>query len=392
MAERTKRRRLTVRTRLALSYAVLVTIAGAILIAIIAVFMGVVPTYAFGNQDLQIQVNPGALIDDTATIKVATPGDMLRVLVTVSGVALVALALVTAGVAWMLAGRMLRPLAEVNAAAKRAATGKLDHRIDATGPRDEISELADTFDVMLTELERSVDAHRRFAANASHELRTPLATTRTMLDVALATPGRPDEALLTRLREVNERSIETVEALLDLAEIEAAAPHVSSGAVDLDALAAAEVARCSEIASAHDVTVHFAHTGATGGGGGDGTGTGGLLVAGSTVLLRQLIQNLVQNAVQHNVAGGWVRVTVSSGGEGVLLRVANTGDQVAAADVERLLEPFARGKQRVGGARRGLGLSIVRAIVARHGGQLSLQANPGGGLLVEVRLPAVVSE
>ncbi|MHA3724477.1 sensor histidine kinase [Leucobacter sp. HY1910] len=378
VAELVRRRRLTVRARLALSYALLVTICGAVLITIVTVFMSVVPSYSFGATGLQIQLEPGVQLDPDAGIRVATQDDMLRVLVTVSVVALAVLALATAAVAWLLAGRMLQPLAEVNEAAKRAATGELDHRIGATGPRDEISELADTFDTMLAEIERSVEAHRRFAANASHELRTPLATTRTMLDVALVTPGGPDRALLTRLREVNERSVETVEALLDLAEIEGTGQGAPAELVDLVPLVAGEASRCSDLASAHDVTVQVATR----------APDQPAPVRGSAVLLRQLVQNLVQNAVQHNVPGGSVQVEVSREGEFAVLRVSNTGAELRDTALERLLEPFARGEDRVGGGRRGLGLSIVRAIVARHGGSLALHARTGGGLTAEVRLPA----
>ena len=123
-------------------------------------------------------------------------------------------------VGWLVAGRIIRPLAAINAAATRAATGALDHRVGLDGPRDEIRDLSQTFDRMLASLERSFATHRRFAVNASHELRTPLATTQTMIDVTLADPDAGAEelrALAARVREVNRSNIETVDALLDLA-------------------------------------------------------------------------------------------------------------------------------------------------------------------------------
>ena len=139
-----------------------------------------------------------------------------------SAVGVLALLVVLSGtVGWVLAGRMLRPLSSMNTAAKRAASGDLSQRLALAGPRDEIHDLADTFDHMLASLERSFSVHRRFAANASHELRTPLATTQTMIEVALSDPGASTEDLrrvLGRVLETNRSNRETIDALLDLAD------------------------------------------------------------------------------------------------------------------------------------------------------------------------------
>ena len=89
---------------------------------------------------------------------------------------------------WLLAGRMLAPLARITSATRLAARGSLSHRIELDGHQDEFRELADTFDAMLARLEAHVAEQRRFAANASHELRTPLAITQTLLDVAQKDP------------------------------------------------------------------------------------------------------------------------------------------------------------------------------------------------------------
>ncbi|MFF2493711.1 sensor histidine kinase [Agromyces sp. NPDC058064] len=391
--------RLTVRARLALTYAVLLTVAGAVLLVIVSFIVGLVPSYEFAattpastlTQATQSQsvpadapiesaapveplFDPGILAASTteAAVVVSSRADILQLLLQVSVGALVLLAVGGAWAGWFVAGRMLRPLQEVNVAAHRASRGHLDHRIALGGPRDEITDLADTFDGMLDALERSADADRRFAANASHELRTPLATTRAMLDVALSTRSPADERLLERLREMNERSIATVEALLDLSAIESAETG-QFGPVDLAAVAASVVDESGAEAEAAGV-----HIGST---------LGATTVEGDEVLLRQLVVNLVQNAIRHNEPDGFVTVTTDAAGRASFLRVENGGAELDAATVTTLTAPFARGGGRTRDAAdrgRGLGLSIVAAIAARHGAELELAARPGGGLRATV--------
>ncbi|MFE6964380.1 sensor histidine kinase [Agromyces sp. NPDC057679] len=390
--------RLTVRARLALTYAVLLTVAGAVLLVIVSFVVGLLPSYEFADSlaattaapltesipadamtgeaaPAQPLSDPGLLASTTteAAVVVSSRADILQLLLWVSAGALVLLAAGGAWAGWLVAGRMLRPLQEVNVAAHRAARGHLDHRIALGGPRDEITDLADTFDGMLDALERSADADRRFAANASHELRTPLATTRAMLDVALSARATPDRQLLERLRETNERSIATVEALLDLAAVDSAETD-GSGPVDLGAVAASVVDDARDEAEPAGVRLS--------------TTLGAAVVEGDEVLLRQLVVNLVQNAIRHNEAGGFVTVTTDDTGPAPFLRVENGGAELDASTVATLTAPFTRGGGRTRDAAdrgRGLGLSIVAAIVARHGAELELSPRPGGGLRATVR-------
>lgn len=392
--------RLTVRARLALTYAGLLTIAGVVLLVIIAFFVGLVPTYEFvdaasldateygmavpGVPASEVSPTDGWAVADeglaaattTVAVTVASRSDMLQLLLWVSAGALVVLAAGGTWAGWFLAGRMLRPLQEVNRAAHRAARGHLDHRIALSGPRDEITELADTFDEMLTELERSLGAHRRFAANASHELRTPLATNRTMLDVAIGSPDAPDIALLERLRETNERSIATVEALLDLSEAEAEAGVAATAPVELGELAASVVDDAGPEAALAEVRIELVTSPET--------------VSGDEVLLRQMLANLVQNAIRHNVPGGVVRVSTRSSSRWTTIEVANSGEVLESATVAELTAPFYRVRGRTSAAAqrgRGLGLSIVEAIASRHGATLHLAPRVNGGLRVAVRFP-----
>jgi signal transduction histidine kinase len=140
-----------------------------------------------------------------------------------SGVALGLMALVSVGLGWLVAGRVLRPLQAITATARRLEGSNLHERINLQGPQDELKELADTFDQMLARLDTAFESQRRFVANASHELRTPLAITRTEVDVTLADPdvSRAElRSMAERVREASERSERLIEGLLTLARSE----------------------------------------------------------------------------------------------------------------------------------------------------------------------------
>ena len=395
-----RRYRLTVRTRLALTYCALLVGAGAVMLGIVYFFMRYVPTYDLagpmvpsessaavgeatpGPSPLPVPGGDGIPAESTVPateILITSTDQLLDLLLIVSCVVLVVLAVVGIGVGWAVAGRMLKPLQYINAAVHHAAQGDLRQRIELTGPRDEISDLAANVDDMLAQLERSFAASRRFAANASHELRTPLATTRAMLDVELARHPDPDERqVFDRLRTMNERSIETVEALLSLARIDSStvAPEV----VDLPRAVGEVVELCAGEAAERGVRIDCSLDPAE--------------VDAEPVLVRQLLTNLVTNAIRHNVeTDGFLTIATSTAGPRgeVTVEVTNSGRVLDPDQVAALTEPFARAQGRVsaGGAHgHGLGLSIVSAIVDRMHGELALEPRPAGGLRVVVTFPA----
>jgi two-component system sensor histidine kinase VanS len=277
---------------------------------------------------------------------------------------------------WWLAGRMLAPLVRITEATRLAAAGSLAHRIRLDGRRDEFRELADAFDGMLERLEAHVAQQQRFAANASHELRTPLAITQTLLDVARKDPNRDAAELVERLRAVNTRAVNLTEALLLLtrADQRSFVPE----AVDLSLAAEEASETLLPLAAERGVTLEVSGTAA--------------VTMGSRALLFQLTSNLVHNAIVHNLPeGGWVRVTTSTAGATGILTVENTGAALTPFLVSTLTEPFQRGAERTHGDHEGvgLGLAIVQSIARAHGAVLTLTPRDGGGLRVEVRLPAV---
>jgi two-component system sensor histidine kinase VanS len=276
---------------------------------------------------------------------------------------------------WLLAGRMLAPVARITDATRTAATGSLGHRIRLPGRRDEFRELADAFDSMLARLEAHVAEQQRFAANASHELRTPLAITQTLLDVARNDLNRDTGELVDRLHAVNTRAIDLTEALLLLSRADQRS--FTREHVDLSLIAEEATETLLPLAEERGLTIENS---------GDMTPT-----IGSHALLLQLSTNLVHNAIVHNLPEhGTVWVTTSVHPKSVVLSVESTGEKLTPQLVATLGEPFRRGTERIrtDHAGVGLGLAIVKSITEAHDGTLTLTPRAAGGLCVTVQLPA----
>ena len=232
----------------------------------------------------------------------------------VGSVAFALVVLAAAMVSWVLAGHVLRPVHEVTATARRLSAESLDERIDLEGPRDEVAELADTFDAMLDRLQAAFDAQRRFVANASHELRTPLAVLRTEIDVTLADPDA-DVAELRRmagvLRDATRRAEGLVEGLLLLARTEAADHRPAAG--DAPGRPGPRRPGCAGRGPRRGRGQAPARRRRRIGRWRRVRGTRGpadtAVVVGDAALLERVVGNLVENAVRHNVEGGWLAVT-----------------------------------------------------------------------------------
>jgi signal transduction histidine kinase len=301
-------------------------------------------------------------------------------LVVASLIALAIMTIVSAALGWLVAGRALRPVRQMTAAAQRISEDNLHERLAVAGPRDELKELGDTIDGLLGRLEGAFNAQRRFVANASHELRTPLTTMRASLDVALAKPEPvPPQtvALAGRLR----AELDKIDALLEAFLVLARAQHrhlPGYTSLPLDYLVEAALAEQAAAIHASNLTVQ------------DTSEPGGAWVAGSQALLSRLVENVIGNAVCHNADGGWITITTGTDRRRAILVVENGGEALDQRQVDELAQPFRRlGADRTGSDKgSGLGLSIVAAIAEAHGGTLDLQAREGGGLRVRVELPS----
>jgi two-component system, OmpR family, sensor histidine kinase VanS len=347
---------LSVRLKLTLSYAGFLMLAGAVLLAA-------------GYFSLSRGVHPGVIF------VVRSHADLLRDFAPIAAIVLAFLLVFGLVGGWILAGRMLAPVARITDATRMAATGSLSHRIELEGRQDEFHELADSFDTMLARLEAHVAEQQRFAANASHELRTPLAISQTLLDVARNDPNRDTGELLDRLHAVNARAIDLTEALLLLSRADQrsfAREHV-----DLSLVTEEATETLLPLADKRSVTIETA---------GDTTPT-----IGSHTLLLQLSTNLLHNAIVHNLPEqGTVWVTTSLHPKSAVLTVENTGEKLTPQLISTLAEPFQRGTKRIrtDHAGVGLGLALVKGITQAHDGTLTLTPRSAGGLRVTVQLPA----
>ncbi|MBM7773793.1 signal transduction histidine kinase [Actinokineospora baliensis] len=375
--------RLTLRTRLTLVYGGLFFVAGVVLLAV--TFALVAQRLPTADKIVMAGTDPGELLGEPRMfigqlhqVALDTRDSALQALLTQGGIALLLVGAAAAAFGWLVGGRVLQPLHRVTDTARRiahAADRGLHERIALDGPRDEVRELADTFDAMLAHLDRAFDSQRRFIANASHELRTPLTLNRALLEVAVHRSPASAEVrhLGTTLLEINARHERLIDGLLLLARAESA--PLEKSYLDL-----ADVA---EHVLAHTptdpVTVE--------------TDLAEAPASGAAVLLERLVQNLVNNAIRHNTGPApWLRVTTGTDPSGrAVLAVANTGPVIPRYDIPALFEPFRRhaGDRTTPAAGAGLGLSIVAAVARAHDGTVTAEPRPGGGLLVTVTLPVV---
>ncbi|MFF5283393.1 ATP-binding protein [Streptomyces sp. 62] len=349
----------TIRTRIALVYGGVFLVLGAVLLLVVNLLVR-----AGTDADVEAIV---ARADGAgpAFVEAYRIGDDIRralgeQMLMWSSMALLVIACGAVVVGWWTAGRVLRPVHDMTARARRLSERNLDERLAVRGPDDELKELGDTIDALLGRLEAAFDSQRRFIANASHELRTPLATQRAAIQIGLDDDCEVRQVLL----DANRRSERLIDGLLLLARSERGLAERED--VRLGDVVAEEYAGACVVAD-------------------------GGVVRGSRVLLGQLVRNLVANAVAYNVPGGDVAVRVADG----VLTVVNTGPVVPEEDLDGLFEPFRRGEGRDRtGPGAGLGLSIVRSIAAAHGGAVRAVARgaaEGGGLVVTVTLPVTVT-
>ncbi|MFC4586911.1 sensor histidine kinase [Sphaerisporangium corydalis] len=373
---------MSIRVRLTLTYGALFFAAGALLLFVIYSFVGKAiwdswPSFPFSLDDYSPTL--AAVLQDkwagfrADTITAARAHLLTRSLLALGGVGILALIF-----GYFVADRALRPIQKMTTTARRLSETSLAHeRIDLAGPDDEIKELADTFDAMLTRLNRAFDAQRRFVDNASHELRTPLAINRTVLEVALGDPHASEDlrVLGRTLLGTNARNEHLIEGLLLLARSER--ELAVRKPVDLRDVGQTVVEQHASFAEENKVAVH--------------TDLRPAPTMGDPVLVERLVANLVENAIKHNQADSgevWLRTGMVDGTP--VVQVANTGPHVPAYEVDDLFEPFRRlNSDRVESARgAGLGLSIVRAVVRAHQGIVKAVPREGGGLVMTVRLPA----
>jgi len=395
--DRKVRRLGTIRFRLTVLYAAMFLACGVLLLGVSFVVVRasltgeegttnqrVIDSFGYTQQQVRfftdLKVTPPP-IESERNRDVKTVGDVILItqqeirdqtlhqLILGSSISLGAALVLSVVVGWLAAGRALAPVGRITSRAKRLSEDNLNERLDLDGPRDELTELADTLDGMLSRLEVAFNAQRRFAANVSHEVRTPMAIMRGEADLALADPDvtERERAFARTVRNNVDRTEALLESLLALARSQSNMNECE--VVDLAELAGDVLSE--RVQRAIDAQIHV-----------DlelGMGT----VRGDPWLLERLLANLVDNAITHNRPGGWMTLVVGTHDNSCRIEVHNSGDRLTSAEVDAILQPFRRAadNQRPG---YGLGMTIVQSVAKAHGGNVAISAREEGGLDVTV--------
>ncbi|WP_309569799.1 HAMP domain-containing sensor histidine kinase [Deinococcus sp.] len=280
--------------------------------------------------------------------------------------------LLTLAIGWTVAGRLLRPVRDLEHAARQIGSGgDLRRALPGAGDRDELARLAGTLQTSFHSLADARDREQAFLRAAAHDLRSPLAALTARVDGALAR-DRDAERYRADLREIGTditRLSQLANHLLLLARDPAA---MGRAPVPLRDLAADAVDRARELAPEADVDLDAPHA---------------VTVAGDRVLLGQAIWNLTMNAVRH-APGATVTVTVSGGPDGAHITVHDDGPGVNAGVLARLGEAFYRPDVSRSGDGHGLGLALARRAADLHGGTLTLASTEGQGFTATLDVPA----
>jgi two-component system OmpR family sensor kinase len=293
-------------------------------------------------------------------------------------------ALLLAGlIGWWLVHLGLRPLRAIERSAGEIAAGDLSHRVPGENPNTEVGRLATALNVMLQRIQEAFAARqasemrlRRFVADASHELRTPVAAVSAYAELfERGANNRPEDLarVMSGIRGETARMGSLVEDLLLLARLDESRP-IDRAPVDLAAVAAEAVEAAGAVGPQWPLELDAG---------------GSVIVPGDRIRIRQVFDNLLANVRAHTPPGTTATVTVAARGGEAVCRVSDNGPGITAEDASRLFERFFRAdpsrSRASGGA--GLGLSIVAAIVAAHGGRVEAAPGKGGGATFTFRLP-----
>ena len=281
------------------------------------------------------------------------------------------------GATWLMAGHVLKPLKELSYAIEEIGGNDLSNRVEIQGRQDEIGRLARSFNHMMDKVSASFERQKRFSASAAHELKTPLATILVNLEV-LELDGKtsPDrmEKVLTIVKANTERMIRLVE---DLMRLTSDKDHEMEEEVELSEVFAITLYELSPLIRKKDLTVSIENT-------------PDISLTGSRVMLYRVMSNLLENAAKYNREHGSISIVTGRDDNGVTVKIEDTGIGIPEEALPHIFEPFYRVDQSrsraVGGA--GLGLPLVKDIVEKHGGEVTVKSAAGEGTTFILRFPA----
>ena len=284
--------------------------------------------------------------------------------------------LVAFAMAWYVSGRISRPLVRLAEVTRSFAAGNRDARslpADTTAP-GELGELARAFDATAADVARSERTRQAMAADVAHELRTPLAALQAGLEELRDGLVEPDQERLGALHAQSVRLGRVVDDLAALSAAETAALSLHREVLDLGQLVedAVNASRAAMEGAGLVVTT---------------TLPAGVLVAADPDRLHQAVGNLLSNAARYCRAGDTVAITLTATSDEGIVTVADTGPGIGPDDLDRVFQRLWRGSADRGEAGTGIGLAVVRELVAAHGGSVSATSDGGSGAVFTIRLP-----
>ena len=295
------------------------------------------------------------------------------------GLIVIGLAIIGAGLAggWWLAGRALRPIANISATAESIFDGNIGKRIQVEDAQSELGQLETVLNRTFDKLDHAFQQQIRFTADASHELRTPLSVIITQIQLALSRERTPEEyrTTLDTCERAAERMRVLVNSLMELARLDAGELTVARERCDLSRIAQEALDLIQPLARKRSITLQHSFE--------------PLAVQADAMKLGQVLINLMNNAIQHNKEGIELRLSIERNGRSAIIKVSDNGVGIPKESLPHLFDRFYRvDKARTRGqGNSGLGLAISKAIVESHGGAIHVESETGKGATFTIELP-----
>ncbi len=331
------------------------------------------------NGDTNLIVYPTGADQAVLVFEASRQGveDTINLMKEIMLLAVLVMTILSAIGAWILTGRVLRPIDRMSERVRRISIRDLSERFHFDQP-DEIGRLASTFDEMISRLQASVERQKRFTSDASHELRTPLTVMQADIDLALRRPrtaGEYRETLESAQEEVTRLS-RIVSDLLVLTRLDTDASFVEHEPVALDVLLDSVVSGLQPLARDREINLNYWFSAP-------------VTIKGDVTRLKQLFINLLDNALKYSSSGDEVRVGLESLPDAIHVTVSDTGMGIDSEDLPHIFERFYRADQARSRSHEGtgLGLAIAKSAVKAHQGDIDVVSRAGFGTTFTVTLP-----
>lgn len=277
---------------------------------------------------------------------------------------------------YFIAKRMLMPIKQItNAAENISRGGDLKKRIELDSGKDELHQLADSFNNMIARLDESFEAERQFTSDVSHELRTPMSVIMAQCEYTLDEERTPQEyeRALRLIRRQGRKMTKLINDMLDFVRLERRGTNYQIEKLNLSALVNSV---CEDMSLIRERGISLEHE-----------VEDEIWVDGNPALLSRLLSNLISNAYRYGKDDGHIKVRLKKSQDEVTLSVSDDGIGISREDKEKIFRRFYQADSSRTGSGTGLGLSMVKEIASFHGGSMSVESEPGKGSEFTFHLP-----